>query len=96
MHLHKIKHESILNGEPKLSTCITYCKIIIKSLIGRPLCKSFVSENSKQDLDVKPHCTLFSGSEPLNNNTQPNQVHTCEPNRKTWVDPDRKELRLKP
>jgi len=56
--------------------------MIIETLVGRPLCNSFALENNKGDRDVKPHPSLFSDSEPLDNNTQFNQVHTCKPTEK--------------
>jgi len=41
----------------------------IEILIRCPFCNSFALENSEGDIDVKPHYSLFSGSEPLDNNT---------------------------
>ena len=46
-----------------------YCKIIIKTLVGHPLCNSF---NFKivNEITVKLHCQLFFNSEPHDDNTQ--------------------------
>jgi len=46
----------------------------------------------KKDITIKQHCLLFSGSEPLTHSTQSNYTHTCQADRKAWVDPHRGEL----
>jgi len=69
-------------------------KVIIETLVGRLLCNLFALENSEVDIDVKPHCSLFSNSESLDNNIQSNQVHTCQADQKAWIDPRGNELTL--
>jgi len=43
-------------------------------------------------MDIKSYFSLFFDSEPRDNNTQSNQVHTSQADRKAWVDAHGKEL----
>jgi len=63
-----------------------YCKMIIETLIKRSLCNSF-NFKIKNGIILKPRCYLFSNSEPLDNSTQSNQVHTYQANWKAYDDP---------
>jgi len=50
-----------------------------------------LSLKQKKGIAIKAHCSLFSNGEPHIDNTRSYQVHTCQANRKAWVDPRGRE-----